>query len=67
MVNTPTTHKKGAVAPGKINRNWRILKSVDEQLQPEAERLGFGPKGVATFVNNLLTRYFNGEIIMRGQ
>lgn len=67
MANSTTTHKKGAVAPGKVNRNWRILKAVDDQLQPEAVRLGFGPKGVATFVNNLLTRYFNGEIIMCGQ
>lgn len=62
-----TQHKKGAVAPGKVNRNWRILKSVDDQLPDEAERRGFGRRGVATFINNLLTRYFNGEIIMRGQ
>jgi hypothetical protein len=61
------THKKGKVAPGKVNRNWRILKSVDDQLRPEAVRLGFGEKGVATFINNLLTRYFKGEIIMRDQ
>lgn len=60
-------HKKGAVAPGKVNRNWRILKAVDDQLPAEAELRGFGKKGTATFINNLLTRYFNGEIIMRGQ
>lgn len=63
MVNTE--HKKGAVAPGKVNRNWRILKTVDEMLHQEAVRSGFGEKGVATFLNNLLTRFFNGETIKR--
>jgi len=59
------THKKGKVDPAKINRKWRILKAVDEQLHEEAVRLGFGEKGVAAFLNNFFTRYFNGEPIQR--
>jgi len=57
------THKKGKVAPGKVNRNWRILEGVDEQLHEEAERLGF--HSVAAFVNSHFVRYFNGETIKR--
>jgi len=58
-----TAHKKGKVAPGKVNRNWRILKTVDEKLHEEAIRLGFGANGIATFLNTHFTRYFNGETI----
>ena len=63
MVNT--AHKKGKVDPAKVNRNWRILKTVDENLHAEAVRLGFGEKGVAAFLNNFFTRFFNGENITR--
>lgn len=59
-----STHKKGKVAPGKVNRNWRILVGVDEQLHEEAERLGF--HSVAAFINSHFVRYFNGETIKRG-
>jgi len=62
MVNK-TEHKKGKVAPGKVNRNWRVLVGVDEQLGLEAERLGFESK--AAFINNHFTRYFNGDTIRR--
>lgn len=57
------THKKGKVAPGKVNRNWRILEGVDEQLHKEAERLGF--HSVAAYVNSHFVRFFNGETIKR--
>lgn len=57
------THKKGEVAPGKLNRNWRILAGIDENLHLEAERLGF--ESVPAFINNHFTRYFNGESIQR--
>ena len=58
-----TEHKKGKVAPGKVNRNWRILVGVDEQLHKEAERLGFN--SVAAFVNSHFVRFFNGDTIKR--
>jgi len=57
------THKKGKVAPGKVNRNWRVLVGIDKQLHEEAERLGF--ESVPAFINNHFTRYFNGEVIRR--
>jgi hypothetical protein len=58
-------HKKGKVAPGKVNKNWRIPKAVADQLPAEAARLGFGKKGSAILVGVILTRYFNGETIKR--
>lgn len=58
------THKKGKLAPGKVNRNWRILAGVDEQLHQEAELKGF--ESVPAFINAHFTRYFNGETIRRG-
>ncbi len=60
---TKKGHTKGAVAPGKVVRNWRILKGVDKALDDEVTRLGFSSK--PEFLNTLLTRYFNGEIIQR--
>lgn len=60
---TIKTHKKGAVAPGKVNRNWRILDGVDAQLHQEAKRLGYS--SVPSFVNAHFVRYFNGEVIQR--
>jgi len=56
-------HKKGTVAPGKVNRNWRIYQGIDAQLQEEARRLGFN--SVPAFLNNHFVRYFNGEVIQR--
>ena len=58
-----TGHKKGKLAPGKVVRNWRILKGVDAALGDEVTRLGFSSK--PEFLNTLLTRYFNGEVIQR--
>lgn len=58
-----TQHKKGKVDPTKVVRNWRILKTVDKDLHLEAVRRGF--TSVPAFLNNLLTRYFNGETISR--
>jgi len=63
VTNAKTTHKKGQVAPGKVNRNWRINIGIDQKLHDEAVRQGYGEKGVATLVNNHFTRYFNGETI----
>ena len=60
---TNTEHKKGKVDPAKVVRNWRILKSVDHNLHLEAAKKGFN--SVPAFLNNLLTRYFNGETINR--
>jgi len=62
---TKTVHKKGKVADGKVVRNWRILKSVDDNLREEASARGYA--SVPAFLNAHFTRYFNGEIIMRGQ
>ena len=56
-------HTGGRTAPGKVNRNWRILETVDHNLHLEAARQGF--TSVPSFLNNLLTRYFNGENIKR--
>lgn len=64
-METKTDHKKGKVAPGKKNKNWRIQEDLVVKIQKEAVRLGFGPKGSATFLNNHFTRYFNGEAIKR--
>jgi len=64
MVNK-TEHKKGKVAPGKVNRNWRIDVGIDRMLHDEAVRLGYGEHGVALFVITHFTRYFNGETIRR--
>lgn len=58
-------HKKGKMAEGKVARNWRLPKSVVDQLPDEAERMGFGRKGSAILVGNILTRYFNGDVIIR--
>jgi hypothetical protein len=58
-------HKKGKCAPGKKNKNWRILAEIDIKLQAEALRLGYGEKGTATFINAHFTRYFNNETIKR--
>lgn len=58
-----STHKKGKVDPLKVGRNWRILKTVDKELHLEAVRRGF--TSVPAFLNNLLTRYFDGETIKR--
>ena len=58
-----STHTKGKVDPAKIPRNWRILKTVDHDLHLEAARKGFA--SVPAFLNNLFTRYFNGETITR--
>lgn len=63
MTTTKTEHKKGKVAPGKVVRNWRILESVDHNLHLEVQKKGFA--SVPAFLNNLLTRYFNGEVIQR--
>ena len=60
---TNTEHKKGKVDPAKVVRNWRILKTVDHNLHLEVARKGFA--SVPAFLNNLLTRYFNGETINR--
>ena len=60
---TKTTHKKGKLAPGKVNKNWRILIGIDEQLKLEAERLGYD--SVPAFINSHFTKYFNGESIRR--
>lgn len=57
-------HTKGAVAPGKVNRNWRIYIGIDSQLQEEAVRLGYS--SVPAFLNAHFTSYFNGETIKRG-
>ncbi len=65
MTDTTTVHKKGKVADGKIPRNWRILKTVCDQLKEEAAAKGYA--SVPAFINAHFTRYFNGEIIMRGQ
>jgi len=62
---TKTAHKKGKIAEGKIQRSWRINVGVDNNLHEEARRLGFS--SVPAFINAHFTRYFNGEIIMRGQ
>ena len=56
-------HKKGKLSPGKVVRNWRILKGVDAALDNEIIRLGYSSK--PEFLNTLLTRYFNGETIKR--
>lgn len=56
-------HKKGKLLPGKVIRNWRILVGIDKLLNEEVIRLGFSSK--PDFLNNLLTRYFNGETIKR--
>lgn len=58
-----TVHKKGKLAPGKVNKNWRILVGISNQLDEEAERLGFD--SVPQFLNAHFTRYFNGETIVR--
>lgn len=67
MAKTDTTvkprHKKGKVAPGKVNRNWRVDKGVDRMLHEEAARLGFD--SVPAFFNTHFVRYFNGEVIQR--
>ena len=60
---TDTEHKKGKVDPAKVVRNWRILKTVDHNLHLEAAKKGFA--SVPAFLNNLLTRYFDGETISR--
>ena len=62
MVQT-TQHKKGKVDPAKVVRNWRILKTVDHNLHLEAAKRGFN--SVPAFLNNLLTRFFDGETIKR--
>lgn len=54
---------KGALAPGKVQVNWRILLAVYNGLQEEATKSGFG--SVPAFLNNLLTRYLRGERIQR--
>lgn len=59
----PMTHKKGNVAEGKVNRNWRILVGPDKLAHEEAQSKGFN--SVAAWINNLLVRYFNGETIRR--
>lgn len=59
----PEPHKKGKVADGKVNRNWRILIGPDKLAHEEAEAKGFS--SVAAWINNLLVRYFNGETIIR--
>ena len=61
MVNQ--AHKKGKVDPAKVVRNWRILKTVDDNLHLEATKRGFN--SVPAFLNNLFTRYFAGETIKR--
>ena len=55
--------KKGKVAPGKVNRNWRILAGIDQLLHEEAILKGFD--SVPKFINAHFTRYFNGETIKR--
>jgi len=59
----PKVHKKGKIAGGKIVRNWRITPDNVENLDKEYPRLGFN--SAAALVNNILARYFNGEVIMR--
>lgn len=63
VTNATSAHKKGKCDPTKVLRNWRILKTVDDNLRKEAPRKGFG--SVPAFLNNLLTRYFDGETITR--
>lgn len=58
-----TTHKKGKLAPGKVNKNWRILVGIAVQLEEERIRLGYD--SVPQFLNAHFTKYFNGEIITR--
>lgn len=63
MAETNQPHKKGNVAPGKVNRNWRILEGVDAQLEEEYKRLGYSSK--PAFINAHFVKYFSGETIKR--
>lgn len=63
MVQTKSK-SRGDVAPGKTQVNWRILTNLLKLALEEARLLGFS--SIPAFVNNLLTRYFNGETIKRG-
>ena len=56
-------HKKGKVAPGKVNVSARLLIGPWTQAEIEAERLGFSNR--VAFLNWLLVQYFNGDTIRR--
>jgi hypothetical protein len=58
-------HKKGEMQRGKKPVNWRLFTDVSENISKEANRLGFGERGSAVFVNTFFRRYFNGETIKR--
>lgn len=59
MVTETKRHTKGQVAPGKTPVNWRLLTGNVNQLDYEAQRLGYS--SVPAFVNAFWTRYFNTE------
>ena len=47
---------RGAVAPGKVQVNWRIREDVIKELAEEAQALGFA--SIPALINHILvTRY----------
>ena len=48
---------RGAVAPSKIQTNWRINIELIAKCKKEANRLGLG--SIPTVVNHIIALYFN--------
>ena len=59
------TNRRGQVAPGKKQVNWRINEDDVENSAGEAVELSLGSGKAPDFINYLLRRYFNGEAIKR--
>jgi len=55
-----TTKGRGAMAPNKIQTNWRIRTDVIQGLKDEARSTGFS--SIAALINHILyMRYFGNQ------
>ena len=56
------SHKKGNLAPGKVNKNWRVYGDLVDKLEEEAKLRALGSS--AAMINFILNqRYFGPEAI----